>query len=232
LTANNRKQLTRRAVLRGMLTTPAVLMIPTLSKQVAAAQPSLLATAQAPLVVARSAAAQSGSNLSPTMQWLYHEALAEGGQLVVFAGGDAPDQNDGLKQGFEQQFAGMHMTIRTDLSKYHDARIDNQLARNRLEPDVAHLQTLQDFDRWKREGVLLRYKPEGFDQVYREFKDKDGYYTGFMGIAFSYLSNNSLVPPDPCSRTSSTSTAGATWTGCWPSNRRSYADCRAPSARS
>jgi ABC-type Fe3+ transport system substrate-binding protein len=90
--------------------------------------------------------------------------------------------------------------MKTDLSKYHDARIDNQLARNRLEVDVAHLQTLQDFDRWKREGVLLRYKPEGFDQVYQQFKDKDGYYTGFMGIAFSYLSNNSLVPPEQAPR--------------------------------
>jgi ABC-type Fe3+ transport system substrate-binding protein len=200
LAANNRKQLTRRAVLRGMLATPAVLMIPTLSKQVASAQPSLVAAAQAPLVVARSATAQEGRDLSPTIQWLYQQALAEGGQLVVYAGGDASDQNDGLKQAFEQQFAGMAMTIRTDLSKYHDARIDNQLARNRLEPDVAHLQTLQDFDRWKREGVLLRYRPEGFDQVYRQFKDKDGYYTGILVLAFSYLSNNSLVPPDQAPR--------------------------------
>jgi hypothetical protein len=48
--------------------------------------------------------------------------------------------------------------------------------------------------------VLLRYKPEGFDQVYGQFKDKDGYYIGFMAIAFSYLSNNSLVPPDQAPR--------------------------------
>ena len=201
MTTNNRKQLTRRAVLRGMLTTPAVLMIPGMSKLAASAQPTLAATTQAPLVFTQSAAAQQDSSLSPTMQWLYNQALAAGGQLVVFAGGDAPDQNDWLKQAFEQQFPGLTMTIRTDLSKYHDARIDNQLARNRLEPDVAHLQTLQDFDRWKREGVLLRYKPEGFDQVYRQFKDKDGYYTGVMVLAFSYLSNNSLVPPDQAPRT-------------------------------
>src|SRR5688572_8766835 len=80
---------------------------------------------------------------------LHQEAIAEGGRLVVFAGGDSPDQSDGLAQGFAQQFPGMQITIKTDLSKYHDARIDNQLSRNRLEPDVAHLQTLQDFDMWK-----------------------------------------------------------------------------------
>jgi ABC-type Fe3+ transport system substrate-binding protein len=201
MTANNDKQLTRRALLRGMLATPAVLMSPTMSKQAASALHNLAATAQAPLVAAQTAAAQPGSTLAPSLQWLYNEARAEGGQLVVFAGGDAPDQNDGVKQAFEQQFPGLTMTIKTDLSKYHDARIDNQLARKRLEPDVAQLQTLQDFDRWKHEGVLLRYKPEGFDQVYKEFKDKDGYYTGFMVLAFSYLSNNTLVPPAQAPRT-------------------------------
>ncbi len=135
-----------------------------------------------------------------SLEQLYREALAEGGRLVVFAGGDAPDQNEGLAQAFKQQFPGMDVTIKTDLSKYHDARIDNQLARNRLEADVAHLQTLQDFDRWKAEGALLAYKPAGWEQVYPQFKDEDGYYTGFMVLAFSYLSNNSLVPPDQAPR--------------------------------
>jgi len=61
MTANNDKQLTRRAVLRGMLATPAVLMSPTMSKQAASALHNLAATAQAPLVAAQTAAAQPGS---------------------------------------------------------------------------------------------------------------------------------------------------------------------------
>ncbi|MDX3521433.1 hypothetical protein [Streptomyces scabiei] len=44
-----------------------------------------------------------------------------------------------------------------DYSKFHDARIDNQLATGSLVPDVVQLQTLQDFSRWKKEGFLLPY---------------------------------------------------------------------------
>ena len=201
MTANNRKQPTRRDALRTMLTAPAVLMSPSIFEQAAASQPSRATTVPTPSVITQSVAAQSGDTLSPNLQWLYNEARVEGGQLVVFAGGDSANQNDGLKQAFEQQFPGLTLTIRTDLSKYHDARIDNQLARNRLEPDLTHLQTLQDFDRWKDEGVLLQFVPEGFEQVYDEFKDKDGYYVGIAAYAFSYLSNNTLIPPDQAPRT-------------------------------
>ena len=132
---------------------------------------------------------------------LHQEALAEGGRLVVYAGGDSPDQSDGLAQGFAQQFPGMQITIKTDLSKYHDARIDNQLTRNRLEPDVAHLQTLQDFDLWKSRGHLLAYKPAGWQSVYPQFKDPDGTYVGIMALAFSYLTNNALIPAGQAPRT-------------------------------
>jgi ABC-type Fe3+ transport system substrate-binding protein len=162
---------------------------------------TVLALGACTLQIDPAAAQEQPSIETKSLEELHQEALAEGGQLVVYAGGDSPNQSDGLVQAFAQQFPGMDITIITDLSKYHDARIDNQLARNRLEPDVAHLQTLQDFDRWKAEGVLLGYKPAGWDQIYPEFKDADGYYTGFAGYAFSYQSNNSLIPPDQAPRT-------------------------------
>jgi ABC-type Fe3+ transport system substrate-binding protein len=138
---------------------------------------------------------------SKSLDQLYQEAVAEGGRLVVYAGGDSPDQNDGLAKAFAQRFPGMNITIKTDLSKYHDARIDNQLLRNRLEPDVAQLQTLQDYDRWKSQGNLLPYKPAGWDMVYPQFKDPDGAYTGFMALAFSYVTNDALVPAGQVPRT-------------------------------
>jgi ABC-type Fe3+ transport system substrate-binding protein len=138
---------------------------------------------------------------SKSLDQLYKEALAEGGGLVVYAGGDSPDQNEGLAQAFRNRFPGVAITIKTDLSKYHDARIDNQLARGRLEPDVTQLQTLHDFDRWKSQGALLAYKAAGWDKVYPQFKDAGGTYTGFMGLAFSYVTNNALVPADRLPRT-------------------------------
>ena len=61
-----------------------------------------------------------------------------------------------------------------DYSKVHDARIDYQLHSRQLKADVAQLQTLQDYPRWKAEGVLMPYKPIGWDKVYKDFKDKDG----------------------------------------------------------
>jgi len=38
---------------------------------------------------------------------------------------------------------------------------------------------------WKREGVLEQYKPAGWDKVYNQVKDRDGYYTGVFFFAFS-----------------------------------------------
>jgi ABC-type Fe3+ transport system substrate-binding protein len=124
---------------------------------------------------------------------LHKAALAEGGDLIVYAGGDLPNGAAGTEKAFVARFPGMKLRILTDLSKYHDARIDNQLARGRLECDLAHLQTLHDFDRWKAEGRLMLYKPLGWDQVYGDFKDPDGAYTAMAVIAFSSVVNVNLI---------------------------------------
>jgi ABC-type Fe3+ transport system substrate-binding protein len=125
---------------------------------------------------------------------LHKAALTEGGDLIVYAGGDLPNSAAGTEKAFVARFPGMNIRILTDLSKYHDARIDNQLARGRLECDLAHLQTLHDFDRWKAEGRLMLYKPLGWDQVYGDFKDPDGAYTAMAIIAFSSVVNVNLIP--------------------------------------
>jgi ABC-type Fe3+ transport system substrate-binding protein len=160
----------------------------------------LATAAPATAVPSRSAVAHVPVETKPLDQ-LYADAVAEGGRLVVYAGGDAPDQNDGLAKAFTQQFPRMTIAIRTDLSKYHDARIDNQLDRGRLEPDVTQLQTLHDFDRWKNAGQLLAYRPAGWNAVYPQFKDPDGAYVGIMVLAFSYVTNNALVPAGQTPRT-------------------------------
>lgn len=46
----------------------------------------------------------------------------------------------------------MKLNVIVDYSKFHDARIDNQLATNTLVPDVVQLQTLQDYPRWKKKA--------------------------------------------------------------------------------
>ena len=112
----------------------------------------------------------------------------------MYAGGDLPNGQAANEQAFKARFPGMNIRILVDFSKYHDARIDNQLARGKLECDVAHLQTLHDFDRWKAEGRLLLYKPLGWDQVYADFRDPDGAYVAVNVFCFSNIINTRLVP--------------------------------------
>jgi len=131
------------------------------------------------------------------LQALYKAAKAEGGKVTVYIGGDAPGQWDSLADAFEKQFPDVQLHLVTDLSKYHDARIDNQLATGHLVADAAILQTAQDFDRWKKQGDLLKYKPVGWDKVFTNAKDKDGYYTGVFYGAFSYLVNTKQLPTKP-----------------------------------
>ncbi|MDO4998237.1 MAG: ABC transporter substrate-binding protein [Neisseria sp.] len=124
-----------------------------------------------------------------TLDQLYADAVKEGGHLVVYAGGDTPEQQNGIKAAFEKRFPKMKLDTIVDYSKIHDARIDYQLETGQLKADVVQLQTLQDYPRWKAQGVLLNYKPLGWDKVYADFKDADGAWTGVFVDAFSNLSN-------------------------------------------
>ena len=131
----------------------------------------------------------SGPEETRTLDELYRDALAEGGKLVVYAGGDLADSGSGAgaRTAFRQRFPEIDLQLIVDYSKYHDVRVDNQLATGTLVPDVVQLQTLQDFTRWKREGRLLHYKPAGFGKLYKKFRDPDGAWIAGMVIAFSYL---------------------------------------------
>jgi ABC-type Fe3+ transport system substrate-binding protein len=127
---------------------------------------------------------------------LYAAALAEGGRLVIYAGGDTPTQQDATKAAFSAAFPDIELKLIVDYSKYHDVRIDNQLATGTLVPDVVQLQTLQDFTRWKELGRLLPYKPAGFSRVFEKFKDPDGAWVAVAAIAFSFLYDVAAVGAD------------------------------------
>ncbi|WP_228044425.1 type 2 periplasmic-binding domain-containing protein [Streptomyces ferrugineus] len=86
----------------------------------------------------------------------------------------------------------MKVDIVVDFSKNHDARVGNQIAEHRVVADVVHLQTVDDFPRWKKEGVLQKYKPVGWDKVFDQIKDKDGHYTGLFFFAISNVTATKL----------------------------------------
>ncbi|MDX2682161.1 ABC transporter substrate-binding protein [Streptomyces soliscabiei] len=126
------------------------------------------------------------------LQKLYAKAVAEGGRLVVYAGGDKPGQADYLKEAFVKKFPKMKVDIVVDFSKNHDARVDNQIDEHKVVADVVHFQTIDDFPRWKKEGALQKYKPVGWDKVYNQVKDKDGYYTGVFFFGFANVTATTL----------------------------------------
>ncbi len=52
---------------------------------------------------------------------------------------------------------------------------------------------MQDFVRWKAEGQLLAYKPNGFEAIDPSFKDEDGAFYGTMVNAMPYMYNTEHV---------------------------------------
>lgn len=115
----------------------------------------------------------------------------------MYAGGDIASQQAGVVAAFQQQFPDIKLTMVVDYSKFHDVRIDTQFANGKLIPDVTHLQTLQDFTRWKQQGRLLPYKPAGFSKAYDAFKDPDGAWVAIGVIGFSFMYNGSRITGTP-----------------------------------
>ena len=85
------------------------------------------------------------------------------------------------------------MSITGGFSNVLDQKIDAQLEAKKLEADLAIFQTLQDFLRWKKAGVLLYFKPEGFDRIDAAFKDEDGAFVGVAVHGHPYAYNPRLV---------------------------------------
>lgn len=158
------------------------------------------AMAQTPQPQVTAAAAIERDGAGRSLDELYQAALKEGGQLTVYAGGDEVTQGFGIKSNFERRFPGMKLNVVVDLSKYHDARIEEQLLRKNLEVDVAHLQTLHDFDHWAARGLLLPYKPIGWDQVPAAYKDPDGRFTGLFMLTFANSYNKNYVTAENAPR--------------------------------
>lgn len=118
---------------------------------------------------------------------LYAAAVAEGGNLVIYAGGDVDSQGDAPRAAFAAMFPDINLDIVVDYSKFHDARVNAQIARGNVIPDVVQLQTIQNFPRWADMDVLERFKPLGFENIYESFKDPDGAWMAVLPLAFSYM---------------------------------------------
>jgi ABC-type Fe3+ transport system substrate-binding protein len=85
-------------------------------------------------------------------------------------------------------------------SNVHAEEIDKQIAARALRIDTAILQTVQDFERWKKAGVLIPFKPDGFDKIDSGWKDGDGAYVGVYVNGLVYAYNPQKVKPESVPR--------------------------------
>jgi ABC-type Fe3+ transport system substrate-binding protein len=126
-----------------------------------------------------------------TMEQLYEEAKREG-TVVFYAGGPAAPHENRAK-AFMQQFPGVSVSVTGGFSNVLNAQIEKQMAEGKLAVDMAFFQTVQDFVKWKRQGKLLTFKPEGFEQIMPNFRDEDGAYMSLSANALTYAYNTSKV---------------------------------------
>lgn len=133
---------------------------------------------------------------------LYAAAIAEGGELVLRAGGDKDDQADYYLDMFKKRFPEIKLTHSVDLSFYHVSRYDNARKKDSKTnvPDIIQLQTLHDFDYYAERGLLEPYKPKNWKKIYPDYKDPHGNWVGLFGVAFTNVFNTKVIDEDKAPR--------------------------------
>ena len=145
----------------------------------------------------RGAGGWLAATLAPTSAWttaaradeldsLHARARAEG-QLSIYGGGPERLYRPWIDE-FEQRFPGIRVSFTGGYAGTLTPRIDRQLAAGQLECDFVTFQAVQEFIRWKKEGVLLAVKGPEFNQIDARFRDPEGAYTpvGVFAIAPAY----------------------------------------------
>ena len=131
--------------------------------------------------------------VAETMDELYAKAKPEK-SVVIYSGGPVAPY-EAFAREFEQRFPGITVSLTGGFSNVLNSRINAQLRDHRLEVDMAFFQTVQDFVAWKPQGVLLSFKPEGYEQIAPAFREPDGAFTTTKVNQIVYAYNSALVAP-------------------------------------
>ncbi len=123
---------------------------------------------------------------------LYEKAKLE--KTLALYGAGPTGSHDRWIKDFEQRFPGVTVAFTGGLSTSLNQRIERQLASGTMEADLAILQTIQDFGKWKKADALLLFKPEGSDAIDPAYKDEDGAFTAVSVNTIVYAYNTNLVP--------------------------------------
>jgi ABC-type Fe3+ transport system substrate-binding protein len=124
---------------------------------------------------------------------LYEKAKAEKSVALVAAGPSEPYEH--WIREFQQLYPEVTVSFTGGLSNGLNRRINQQIADKKMESDIAIFQTIGDFVRWKREGALLSFRPQGSEAIDPAFKDEDGAFTTVSVNMVSYAYNTQLVAP-------------------------------------
>ena len=122
-----------------------------------------------------------------TLDELYAKARNEK-SLVIYAGGPVSNYEP-LARDFERRFPGLTVSIEGGFSNMLNQKIEQQFKAGRLETDMVLLQTAQDFVRWKQQGKMLAFKPEGADSIDASLRDPDGAFIVWYVALLSYAYN-------------------------------------------
>jgi hypothetical protein len=135
-----------------------------------------------------------------TLGEIYAQARHEGA-LSIYGGGPARLYEGWIKE-YEARFPGIKVALTGGFAGGLAPAIDKQIAAKKLEADFVTFQAVQEFIRWRHEGVLLPFKMEGFEALDPRFRDPDGAYTPINVFAIAPAYNT-------------------TWTATWRTSRSS-----------
>jgi ABC-type Fe3+ transport system substrate-binding protein len=144
-----------------------------------------------PVLLAAALACCAAQARAQSMDELYEKAKLE--KTVVLYGAGPTGSHDRWIRDFEQRFPGVTVVFTGGLSTELNQRIERQLASGAMETDLAILQTIQDFGKWKQAGALLAFKPEGSEAIDPAYKDEDGAFTAVSVNTIVYAYNTNLV---------------------------------------
>jgi ABC-type Fe3+ transport system substrate-binding protein len=121
-----------------------------------------------------------------------YEAAKKEGALNLFGGGPAALYT-GRATKFEQRFPGIKVNVVGGFSNRLTKQIDDARKAGKPVADLALLQTVQDFVKWKKDGVLAPFKPDDWDKISDRFKDPDGHFLGHYVVMIAYAHRPDLA---------------------------------------
>jgi ABC-type Fe3+ transport system substrate-binding protein len=129
-----------------------------------------------------------------TADELYAKAKVEG-SLVLWGAGPTAGYETAAR-AFEQRYPGIKVAITGGFSNVLNAKVEDQVKAKTIETDLLVFQTVQDFVRWNKRGLLLRFKPDGFAKIATAYRDKDGAWIAMNVHPLFYGYNSERVKPE------------------------------------